>query len=181
LDPGLIGRKRDSQNLLIGPSLEIWEGHAVDSEIRFRGSSGGVLTAISHYCLEKESMEAVLHTGADLKKPWLSKTVQSRNRGELLGRSGSRYAPASPCEGLGAIEAGKGPWVFIGKPCDAAAVNAVRNRRAELDRKIGLVLTFFCAGPPSNRATLNLIKGFGVDVEKVKDLRYRGHGWSGEF
>jgi coenzyme F420 hydrogenase subunit beta len=181
LDPGLSEKIGGSQNELIGPTLEIWEGHAGDPEIRFKGSSGGVLTALSLYCLERESMEAVLHTGVDPGKPWLNRTVQSRDKKDLLERTGSRYSPASPCEGLGAIEAGNGPQVFIGKPCDAAAVNAVRNRRAELDKKIGLVLTFFCAGPPSTRATLDLIKNLGADVEKVKNLRYRGKGWPGNF
>lgn len=181
LDTGLASASGENQDLLIGPTLEIWEGYAADPEIRFRGSSGGVLTALSVYCLEKESMEAVLHTGADPDKPWLNKTVQSRNRKELLEQAGSRYAPASPCEGLGAIEAGTGSWVFIGKPCDTAAMNSLRKLRPDLDRKTGLVLTFFCAGPPSTQATENLIRKLGVDLDRVKILRYRGHGWPGDF
>ena len=52
-----------------GPVLEIWEGHASDPEIRQAGSSGGLLTALSLYCLEKEGMHGVLQIGMDPKDP----------------------------------------------------------------------------------------------------------------
>jgi coenzyme F420 hydrogenase subunit beta len=164
-----------------GTALEIWEGSARDAEIRFRASSGGILTALALYCLECEGMEAVLHTGMDEEKPWLNKTVQSTTREELLARTGSRYAPSSPCEGLGSIEQGTGPWVFIGKPCDTAAVAALRRKRPELDQKLGLVLTFFCAGTPSTQGTLDLIESLDVAASEVNMVRYRGEGWPGRF
>jgi coenzyme F420 hydrogenase subunit beta len=170
-----------SHDFLIGPTLECWEGYAVDPEIRFKGSSGGVLSALSLYCLEKESMEFVLHVGMDPERPWLNKTVQSKSRMELLQRAGSRYAPSSPCEGFGMIVQSEGPCVFIGKPCDAAAAEMLRKQRADLDKKLGLVLTFFCAGPPSTKATLNLLGSLKIKLGEIKELYYRGNGWPGHF
>jgi coenzyme F420 hydrogenase subunit beta len=164
-----------------GPTLEIWEGYAADSEIRFRASSGGLLTAFSLYCLEKENMAFVLHTGMDESKPWLNKTVKSYNREELVSRTGSRYAPASPCEGLGEIEQSDQPCVFIGKPCDTAATALARAARPALDRKLGLVLAFFCAGTPSTKGTLDLVNSLGVQPDALRSLRYRGEGWPGRF
>jgi coenzyme F420 hydrogenase subunit beta len=164
-----------------GPSLEIWEGYSADPEIRFQASSGGLLSSIALYCLEKESMRFVLHTGMDREKPWLNRTVQSRNRAELLSRTASRYAPASPCDGLGAIEQSDGPCVFIGKPCDTAAASMARQQSPSLDRNLGLVLTFFCAGTPSTKGTLDLVKSLDVRLEDVKEVRYRGEGWPGRF
>jgi coenzyme F420 hydrogenase subunit beta len=165
----------------VGPALEVWEGYASDPEIRYQGSSGGVLSALALYCLEQENMDFVLHTAMDEAKPWANQTVQSRNRRELLARTGSRYAPASPCDGLGLIEASARPCVFIGKPCDTAAVVMLRNQRPELDRKLGLVLTFFCAGTPSTQGTLDLLKGLDISPAEVAAVRYRGAGWPGEF
>lgn len=87
-----------------GPILEIWEGHAADPEIRFNGSSGGLTAALALYCLEREGMRGALHIGADCKNAWENRTVFSRNREDLLSRTGSRYSPASPCDGLDKIE-----------------------------------------------------------------------------
>jgi coenzyme F420 hydrogenase subunit beta len=166
---------------LIGPTLEIWEGHAAENQIHFSGASGGVLTALALYCLEREAMEFVLHVGMDPEKPWLNKTALSKDRAQLLERNGSRYAPSSPCEALNAIEQSKRPCVFIGKPCDTAAVTMVRRYRPGLDEKLGLVLTFFCAGPPSTQATLKLLKQLEIPLEEINEIRYRGNGWPGNF
>ncbi len=164
-----------------GPALEIWEGYASDPEIRFRGSSGGLLTALSLYCLEAEGMRFVLHAAMDQDSPWRNRTAQSRTRQELLERTGSRYAPASPCDGLNSIEESEGPCVFIGKPCDTAAVSRLRRERPALDRNLGLVLAFFCAGTPSTQGTLDLLKLLDVSPAELDGLRYRGDGWPGRF
>src|ERR1700730_16073425 len=76
-----------------GPVLEIWEGHAADPEIRFSGASGGGITALSLYCLEREAMYGALHIGMDPEKPMRNKTKMSRTRAELMANTGSRYAP----------------------------------------------------------------------------------------
>jgi len=164
-----------------GHAIEIWEGYAADPEVRHRASSGGLLSAIALYCLESEGMEFVLHAGMDETRPWTNRTVQSRTRAEVLARSGSRYAPASPCDGMGAIEKSERPCVFIGKPCDVAAVGMLRKGRPELDRNLGLVMTFFCAGAPSTQGTLELAESLGVAKEEIRSVRYRGEGWPGEF
>ncbi len=184
VDAGLAtgGHAETSEdNHEVGYSLEIWEGYATDPEIRRQGSSGGLLSALALYCLEKEGMGFVLHTAMDEAKPWTNKTVQSRNRSDLLSRTGSRYAPASPCDELRLIEESDRPCVFIGKPCDTAAVAMLREKRPALDRNLGLVLTFFCAGTPSTKGTLDLMKSLNVSPEKVSSMRYRGEGWPGTF
>ena len=164
-----------------GPVLAVWEGHAVDPEIRFKGSSGGILSAISLYCLEHEGMHGVLHTAADDQKPFLNKTVFSKNRDEILAACGSRYSPASPCEGLQKIEDAHSPCVFIGKPCDAAAVHKARQHREALNTRVGLTMACFCAGTPSTNGTMELLRQMGIDdPKKVVKLRYRGQGWPGK-
>jgi coenzyme F420 hydrogenase subunit beta len=163
-----------------GAAIEIWVGYAADPEIRFQASSGGILTALALFCIERGGMGSVLHTGKDEEQPWLNRTVQSRSRQQLLDRAGSRYAPSSPCDGLAMVENSAAPCVFIGKPCDVAAVASLRKTRPALDRNLGLVLTFFCAGTPSTQGTLDLAAGPSPSG-RIVDLRYRGEGWPGEF
>jgi coenzyme F420 hydrogenase subunit beta len=174
-------QSRTSEDSELGPALEVWEGWATDPEIRFRASSGGLLTALALYCLEREDMAFAVHAGMDPARPWTNRTVQSRNRAQLLEHAGSRYAPAAPGEGLRAIEASDRPCVFIGKPCDTAGAMRLRQERPALDRRLGLVLTFFCAGTPSTRGTLELIDALGVDRSTLRSVRYRGEGWPGRF
>lgn len=165
-----------------GPVYEVWEGYAGDAEIRRAGSSGGAASALALFAIERGGMYAVLHTAAREDVPYLNETVLSRSRTELLARTGSRYAPASPGEGLGRIESAPGPCVFIGKPCDVAGAAMAARARPALAEKLGLTIAFFCAGVPSTRGTLDLLKKVGVDdPDSVESIRYRGNGWPGRW
>jgi coenzyme F420 hydrogenase subunit beta len=165
-----------------GPILSMWEGGASDEELRFAGSSGGATSALAVYALEHLDFRLVLHVGADPDAPYTNRTVVSRTRDEVLSRTGSRYAPASPCELLNLIEEAGGPCLFIGKPCDVAAAQKARKHRPNLDRNLALTVAFFCAGTPSTNGTLALLKSLGVpDVDDLSEVRYRGNGWPGDF
>ena len=180
--PGWQGSVPDESELLVGPTTGIWEGGASERDLRWAGSSGGVVTALSTYALERLDMELVIHTGADPEMPWRNRTVVSRSRSELVGHSGSRYTTSSPVEALDIIEAADRPCVFVGKPCDVAAVRELRKQRPALDRNLGLVLSFFCAGTPPSDASRRLAAEIGFpDESSISTMRYRGEGWPGDF
>jgi coenzyme F420 hydrogenase subunit beta len=163
-----------------GPVLEVWEGYATDAEVRRAASSGGAASALALHCIESQGMHGVLHIGARPDIPYLNRTMISRTRAELLAATGSRYAPASPGEGLGLVESAPAPCVFIGKPCDVGGADMARRRRPALDRKLGLTIAIFCAGTPSTRGTFAMLRAMGIDdVDRVASVRYRGNGWPG--
>ncbi|RMD63024.1 MAG: coenzyme F420 hydrogenase [Planctomycetota bacterium] len=165
-----------------GPVRRVVEGFAADEEIRRMGSSGGAATALALHCIEREGMAGALHIAADPHSPVFNRTVFSRDRTALLAATGSRYAPASPCEGLGRIEQAEAPCVFIGKPCDVAAARRLVQRSPALQEKLGATIAFFCAGAPSTEGTLQLLRQVGVeDPDRVTSLRYRGDGWPGRW
>ncbi|KHD07596.1 coenzyme F420 hydrogenase [Candidatus Thiomargarita nelsonii] len=163
-----------------GPVREVWEGFASDTELRYAGSSGGVVSALALYGIEGGKMHGVLHTAARSDVPYLNHTVLSTTRHEIQSATGSRYAPASPCDGLQKIVDAPAPCVFIGKPCDVAAVQKARKCRPDLDEKVGLTIAIFCAGTPTTAGTLALLEKFGVtDPGRLQSIRYRGNGWPG--
>jgi coenzyme F420 hydrogenase subunit beta len=164
-----------------GPVLEIWEGYASHPGLRYHGSSGGLVSAIALYCMEKEGMHGTLHIGADPENPLLNRTVMSRGLADLLDRTGSRYSPASPCDELGQAETAPSPCVFVGKPCDVAGARKARSLRPELEKKIGIAIGFFCAGTPSTQGLLDLLNNARVDPARVAHVSYRGKGWPGAF
>lgn len=171
----------DSFTRLWGPVLEVWEGYASDAEIRFRGSSGGVLTAIGAYCLERLGMGGVLHIGQDPDDPVSNRTFLSKTRADLLGRTGSRYAPASVCDRLDLVEDAESPCAVIGRPVEMAALRNAEKIRPQLATRVGLALSFFCAESPATEGTLALLNKHGVRRSDLKELRYRGLGWPGHF
>ncbi len=181
IDATIIDKSKIKIDYSIGSTIEILEGYSADNEIRYFASSGGVITALALYCLEIERMDFVLHTGIDPTKPWLLKSIISKNKNELIENTGSRYAPSSPCDSLKLIEKSNNKCVFIGKPCDVAALKMLCKKNNKLKNNIGVVLTFFCAGTPSSNATIELLKQMDIDTNKAIKIRYRGEGWPGKF
>ncbi|MHC5023882.1 MAG: Coenzyme F420 hydrogenase/dehydrogenase, beta subunit C-terminal domain [Planctomycetota bacterium] len=163
-----------------GPVLEVWEGHAGAADVRFRGSSGGAVTALAAHGLEQAGWHGVLHIAARPDAPHLNETVLSRTTNELRGRSGSRYAPASPCDGLDRIEKAPDPCGFVGKPCDVAAAHRAAAQWPALGERLALTISLFCAGTPTTRGTLEMLQRMGIDdPATLTELRYRGRGWPG--
>ncbi|MBE1281859.1 MAG: coenzyme F420 hydrogenase [Rhodobacteraceae bacterium] len=163
-----------------GPILAVWEGWAADPEIRYKGSSGGAVTALAHFALRTGMVDGVAHVAAREDDPRLNRAVISRDRASLLQGTGSRYAQASPAETLGQIAAESDPVAFIGKPCDVASVRRAVRATPDLATKIPLTIAIFCAGAPNLAATEQLLDRLEVPKDgKLIDLRYRGKGWPG--
>jgi coenzyme F420 hydrogenase subunit beta len=74
-----------------------------------------------------------------------------------------------------------GPAVFIGKPCDVAALHKSQAVSSELMWKVDLAISIFCAGTPATLGTLKVLEELGVGAEDASEIRYRGCGWPGRF
>jgi coenzyme F420 hydrogenase subunit beta len=181
-DPGAFSSSVQASLVpMWGPVVELWEGHATDPVVRERASSGGAATALAIDRLHRGSACGVLHVRAVPDAPWSNEPVLSRDAGEVLAACGSRYAPASPGEGLALVAAAPGPCVVIGKPCDIAGVQQAARLRPELGERLDLTIAVFCAGTPSTRGTLEMLAAMGVtDLDDLRSLDYRGDGWPGD-
>ncbi len=165
-----------------GPVLKIYDGCAADNDIRYAASSGGAATALALFALDTEQVGQVLHIKADPEAPFDNLPVFSTTREDLMGTTGSRYAPASPCEAFGGITAFDGDSLFIGKPCDIAALRKAQRIDPELKRKVKAAVSIFCAGTPTLNGTLSVVNALGVkDASDVDSFSYRGNGWPGEM
>lgn len=163
-----------------GPIRELSEGYATDKKLRHAASSGGIASTLAIFGIEQCGAYGVLHIAARSDIPYLNHSVLSTDREQVVSRVGSRYAPASLCDGLQKIVDAPAPCVIIGKPCEIAAIQKVRKSKPELDEKIALTISIFCAATPSTAGTLVLMKHLGVKNENsVKQISYRGDGWPG--
>lgn len=164
-----------------GPVLGLYECWATDPEIRHRGSSGGVVSALAAHAVESQVAVGALQVRASRDDPLRNETVLNRSRDEIVTATGSRYSPASPCERLDLVADAEGPCVVVGKPCDIAATRKAAERDEALADKVAITLGIFCAGTPSTEATRSVVADLGIDPDTVTKLDYRGEGWPGEF
>lgn len=158
-------------------TLEV--GYAKDPAVRFRASSGGMLSAIAIHLLETGDVDFVLHTRADPADPIGNITIPSFNRNEIVEAAGSRYAPSSPLADLEKHLATGLKFAFIGKPCDVATLRAMARIDPRIDTQIPYKLSFFCAGIPSRKGAHALLEKMNVEPDQVQKFDFRGNGWPG--
>jgi coenzyme F420 hydrogenase subunit beta len=159
-----------------GPVERVTIGHATDPEVRFQGSSGGVLTALGQFLLSSGRVKFILHVGASRSQPMRTDRRVSFDAASVLENAGSRYGPTKPLADFGEILDRGEPFALIAKPCD---VTAVRNL-ARLDPRVGhqlrYALAFFCGGASDLSKSEQVLRRFGLAEDELALFRYRGYG-----
>jgi coenzyme F420 hydrogenase subunit beta len=162
-----------------GPIEQVYVGYAIDQTTRHMGSSGGVISALCIYLLTSNQVDFVAQIAVDKQNPLTNKLQISRSQTDVITAAGSRYAPSAPLAHLHELLATGERFAFVGKPCDAAALRAYLRDNPHYKPQIPIILSFMCAGIPSQNATLDVIKKMGADPTKIESFRYRGDGWPG--
>lgn len=183
LCPG-INAKHDNPkkyDSLWGSFLSISSGYAINKKVRYAGSSGGVLTGVASYLLEEKIVEAILHIGASTTQPYQNEYKVSYTSQDLVLNAGSRYAPSATLVNIVKILQEHNSIAIIGKPCDILGVRNFMKNNEKARKKIKYLLSFMCAGVPSQIATTQIIRRFNITEQNVVSLRYRGEGWPGFF
>ena len=152
-----------------------------DEKIRYYSSSGGFITSLILYLIERKLVDGAIvirqsHNNVLNNEVYIAKTAS-----EVLQSMGSRYSPSSNCTIFKELEALKGKYVFVGKPCQIEGLiryqKIKKNTKFEIFLKIGL----FCKHTPSRKALYTLFDDHGITIDKDIRLKYRGMGWPGFF
>lgn len=159
----------------LGGAVSVWQGHAVDPALRYAGSSGGVLTALQSWLLSAHKVERVATVAVSPSQPSRSEPVTLTTSEAASGVGGSRYAPSPALANPDTQTPGT---AIVAKPCEVAAMKQLAECRNE---RPPILLTFFCAGVPSQHATDELVASVNVNPERLVSMRYRGEGWPGSF
>ena len=163
-------------DLIWGPASEILIGYAADPTVRFRGSTGGVLTALGQFLLESRRVKFVLHVGASRESPLRSEQRLSFDAAQVLEGAGSRYGPAAALVDFEAILSRGEPFALIAKPCDITAVNNLARHDVRVGRLLRYRLALVCGGASDLAKSEDLLAQFGIAENQLRLLRYRGYG-----
>ena len=167
-------------DVLWGPSVSMHTGYTTRTPLRHTASSGGALSAMLMYLLDSGQVEAVIQTAAAPDLPIANVAVLSDTGSGVLAAAGSRYAPSAPLAGLDVHLQSDRRFAFVGKPCDVAALRALALDDPRVNARIPVMLSFFCAGVPSQAGGEAVLTALGTDLAGTAAFRYRGNGWPGQ-
>ena len=160
-----------------GSRRNTYAGFSTDSGIRKKASSGGVITTLAIYLLESGQVDAVIEVAGCQEEPYRTEGRICRTAEEVIACCGSRYSISAPWMNLRELTEEKLRYAAVGKPCDIAALRNLKNTGEY--GNILYLLSFFCAGMPSDRAGRTLLEKMNCNPEQCVSLNYRGNGWPG--
>jgi coenzyme F420 hydrogenase subunit beta len=167
---------RVMHDLVWGPAEHLAIGYAGDPEVRHRGSTGGVLTALGQFLLASGRAKFILHVAASVKQPMRTERALSFDAASILEGAGSRYGPAAPLVDFTALLDRAEPFALIAKPCDIAAVRNLARIDPRVDRYLKYALTFVCGGASDLTKSEEVVSAFGIRPDELSLFRYRGYG-----
>lgn len=173
---GKYGVSKYSGNVW-GEYISACRAYSADNGIRRKASSGGVITSLAIYLLRTKKVDGVILTKADENMPYHCVTFCARTEEEILSACGSRYSQSSPLMDILSLIKHDEKYCFIGKPCDVSTLRRYLKYNPLLENRIVFMLSFFCAGMPSDQANEKLLAE--LDCKDCVSLNYRGNGWPG--
>ena len=83
---------KEAEDIILGSYLGSYIGHATESEVRYRASSGGIVTGLLVYALEKGIIDGALVTRMNRDQPWKPEPFIAKTRDEIIEASASKHA-----------------------------------------------------------------------------------------
>jgi coenzyme F420 hydrogenase subunit beta len=164
-----------------GTARLVARGHATDPDLRFRASSGGIMTAVNRQLLESGEIAFVLQGAPDPDDPFGSVAQIYREPDDLMRAGGSRYGSAATLRSIiDILDLGE-PFAVSMKPCDIAGLRNLQREDARARDLIRFTQAMFCGTVPSLAAIRGFFarRGHDLDREDPAEFRWRGNGCPG--
>lgn len=186
LEQFTFGRLRDITPLDLGVYRYCASGFAHNSDVRFRGASGGMATALLMHALQSGTIDCALLAGFSKNAPWRTEARLATTPAEIAGAAQSKYACVPVNTLLGeALAAGYKKIGVVGLPCHIHALRKIQLHRepAGLADKLSLTIGLLCASQFYFEGTRHLLTEWCKidDFSVIKEISYRGGGWPGHF
>ncbi len=182
--PGLtrqLFEKKFNINDILGFFTHFYAGYALDLNVRANASSGGVITQLLIYLLDKKIIDGAIVTMMNPKAPCESMAVIAKTKDELIQSMQSRYTIVPVNRQLSNIKQMKGKFALVGLPCHIHGFWKLANIDPNIKEKIFLTLGLFCHINLELQGTLELQRNSGISNNNIQNFEYRSGVWPGVF
>jgi coenzyme F420 hydrogenase subunit beta len=157
--------------------------HSVSKEVLANASSGGIITQLLLFLIEKRIVDYVSVTHFVCDKDGVhTKTFLTDDKKEILKAQGSKYCPVCFDQLLEELHTHEGRVAVMATPCVIAGLRAIEKECPDyLKADITLHIANFCGGYKSFRNIKRLAEIHKVDYYNLSDFRFRGDGQPGSL
>jgi len=165
-----------------GPYLQIGIGYSADESIRMASASGGILTAILCWLLEKKIIDGAVVTGMSEQEPWHPRSFIATTREELIAASQSKYVITSVNEILPEMERFNGKLAYVGLPGQVQSIRKLQALNHPSVKNIRYIFGPFYGNTLHFSSISSFLKSYGEkDYRKISKLYFRYGEWPGSM
>ena len=170
------------RNLFTGTYENIYIGNATDESVRRTAASGGILSAILIWLLEKGMIRGAVVLGMSEKEPWLTKAFIATTREEILYAAQSKYIISSVNEILPEIENFDGKLAYVGLPGQVQSIRLLQQAGHPAVKNIEYILGPFYGNTLHFSSVKSFLRSYGEkDYRQIKKLYFRYGEWPGNM
>jgi coenzyme F420 hydrogenase subunit beta len=165
----------------IGVYKSIYAAYSRDVKIRNNASSGGVVTSLLIFLLDKGLIDGAIVVCMKDKEPWNYEVKIARTKTEILNASQSKYSLIPLNTILSKISKEEGNFALVGLPCHIQGIRKLQMMGWKHIDKIKYLIGLFCGFNMHLSATNYLIGKLGVEKGDIVSIQYRGGNYPGGF
>jgi len=179
LNEEIFGSVQD--DIQLGNWINCYAGYSTQNDVRYAAASGGLITALLLYAVDKGIIDGALVTRMKKDKPLEPEPFIARTREEILSAIGSIYCPVPANIALKQIiNAGEGErFAVVGLPCHIQGIRKWEKANPPFKDRIVFHLGIFCSHCDTFKSTDYLVKKYKVSKTAISSVSYRGTGWPG--
>lgn len=171
--------KKDPESWLFGEVKKVYTGYSGDPEIRKHGASGGVLTHILCYLLEKGKVDAVIAAKQGIGSPLSARAVVLNSVEEVLAAAQSIYIPVSMLDILSDLDPKK-RYAMTCLPEASSALRVMQVNGFAPSRQIEYILGPYTGTALYPAAIQCFLRSNRVpESDPVTKLQWRAGAWPG--
>ena len=167
----------------LGPWNACYLGYAAQEEVRAHAASGGVVSALLLYLLERDIVQGALISRVVVEKGKIqAHPFIARCREKVLEGQSSIYMEFPWWrEARPLLEAAEGNLAVVGLPCHIQALRRREEQDPALARKVKVHIALICGRSSSKELLLKVLARKGIREEDVVDIRFREGHWRGNM
>jgi coenzyme F420 hydrogenase subunit beta len=166
----------------IGHYQAIYTGFSTDPEIRLNAASGGIISAVLIFLLEKKMIDGAVVLGMSEKEPWLTKPFIATTKEDIIRAAQSKYIIGSVNELLPEIGQFEGILAYVGLPGQVQSVRLLQQVNHPSVRNIRYIFGPFYGNTLHFSSVKSFLRSFGIkDHTKIRKLYFRHGEWPGKM
>ncbi len=173
---------RENHHPFLGIIRGAYLSYATDEQIRRKGASGGVATALQIFLMKEKEIDGSILYGTHNSEPWRGEGMITLTEDEIKSSAQSRYHLSPMNSVLSKLAEREGRYALVGLPCHIHGLRKLQQSGWKSRAEIRPVIGIYCGNNLYYQATRMILKKLGIEnLNDIVSLNYREGDWPGNF